>query len=106
MGAATSYVSGGGAVALGAASGQRTVLGCNSGDQITQCTIGYETFRSPSASAILDIRSSTLGVLLPRMTTTQKNAIATPATGLIVYDTTLNKLALYTGSAWETITSL
>jgi hypothetical protein len=40
------------------------------------------------------------------MTTTQKNAIATPATGLVVYDTTLNKLAVYTGAAWETITSV
>jgi hypothetical protein len=61
---------------------------------------------TPVASAILDITSTTKGVLLPRMTTTQKNAIATPATGLVVYDTTLNKLAVYTGAAWETVTSL
>jgi hypothetical protein len=60
---------------------------------------------SPSASAILDITSTTKGFLPPRMTTTQKNAIATPAAGLVVYDTTLNKLCVYT-TAWETITSV
>jgi hypothetical protein len=40
------------------------------------------------------------------MTTTEKNAIATPAAGLVVYDSTLNKLCVRTASAWETITSL
>jgi hypothetical protein len=61
---------------------------------------------TPNASAILDITSTTKGVLFPRMTTTQKNAISSPATGLVVYDTTLNKLSVYTGAAWETVTSL
>jgi hypothetical protein len=59
-----------------------------------------------AASSILTMESTTQGVLFPRMTTTQKNAISTPATGLVVYDTTLNKLAVYTGAAWETVTSL
>jgi hypothetical protein len=58
------------------------------------------------ASAILNVSSTTRGFLPPRLTTTQKNAIATPATGLVIYDTTLNKLALYTGAAWETVTSI
>jgi hypothetical protein len=61
---------------------------------------------TPNASAALTIASTTKGFLPPRMTTTQKNAIATPATGLVLYDTTLNKLAVYTGSAWETVTSI
>lgn len=56
-------------------------------------------------SAILTLISTTRGFLPPRMTTTQKNAISTPAAGLVVYDTTLNKLCVYT-SAWETITSI
>jgi hypothetical protein len=60
---------------------------------------------SLNASAILQADSTTKGFLLPRMTTTQKNAITTPAAGLMVYDTTLNKLCVYT-TAWETITSL
>lgn len=57
------------------------------------------------ASAKLDIASTTQGVLLPRMTTAQKNAITSPATGLVVYDITLNKLCVYSGAAWQTITS-
>jgi hypothetical protein len=58
-----------------------------------------------NSSAQLQADSTTKGFLPPRMTTTQKNAIATPASGLVVYDTTLAKLCLYT-TAWETITSI
>ena len=58
------------------------------------------------ASSKLEVASTTQGFLPPRMTTTQKNAIASPATGLMVFDTTLAKLCVYTGAAWETITSL
>jgi hypothetical protein len=61
---------------------------------------------SPSASAILDAQSTTKGVRMPNMTTTQKNAIASPAAGLMVFDTTLSKLCVYSGTAWETITSI
>jgi hypothetical protein len=58
------------------------------------------------ASSKLTIESTTQGVLFPRMTTTQKNAIASPAEGLVVYDTTLNKLSVRGALTWETITSL
>jgi len=57
------------------------------------------------ASSVLQVDSTTKGFLPPRMTTTQKNAISSPAAGLVVYDTTLNKLCVYT-TAWETITSV
>lgn len=70
----------------------------------TRGKIGIGTI-TPSNSAILDITSTTQGFLPPRMTTVQKTAIAAPAAGLIVYDTTLNKLCVFT-TAWETITSL
>jgi hypothetical protein len=60
---------------------------------------------SPAASAILDAQSTTKGVRMPNMTTTQKSAIASPAAGLIVFDTTLAKLCVYSGAAWQTITS-
>jgi hypothetical protein len=56
-------------------------------------------------SAILQANSTTKGFLPPRMTTAEKNAIASPAAGLMVYDTDLNKLCVYT-TAWETITSI
>jgi hypothetical protein len=58
-----------------------------------------------SDSAQLEVTSTTRGFLPPRMTTAEKNAIVAPALGLMVYDTTLNKLCVYTG-AWETITSV
>jgi hypothetical protein len=58
------------------------------------------------ASAVVSIDSTTQGFLPPRMTTTQKNAIASPASGLVVYDTTLGKLCVRGASAWETITSV
>jgi hypothetical protein len=61
---------------------------------------------SIDASAKMQVDSTTNGFLPPRMTTTQKNNIASPAAGLIVYDTTLAKLCVRTTSAWETITSI
>lgn len=59
-----------------------------------------------NASAILDAQSTTKGVRMPNMTTVQKNAISSPAAGLMVFDTTLSKLCVYTGAAWQTITSV
>lgn len=38
------------------------------------------------------------------VTTTEKNAL-TPSAGWVVFDTTLDKLCVYTGSAWQTVTS-
>ncbi len=58
------------------------------------------------ASAMLSIISTTKGFLPPVMTTTQKNAVATPTKGLILFDSVLNKLCVYSGTAWETITSV
>ena len=58
------------------------------------------------ASGAFQIESTTKGFLPPRMTTTQKNAIASPASGLVVYDTTLGKLCVRGAAAWETITSV
>ena len=52
-------------------------------------------------TALLEMVSTTKGFLPPRMTTTQKNAIATPAAGLVVYDNTTNKLCCYDGSTWN-----
>ena len=54
-----------------------------------------------NASAIVQIDSTTQGFLPPRMTTTQKTNIATPAAGLVVYDTDTNKLCCYNGTTWN-----
>ncbi|MBD8347966.1 hypothetical protein [Dysgonomonas sp. HGC4] len=59
--------------------------------------VGINT-QNPHASAALDIESSTQGVLLPRLTTVQKNAIANPALGLIVYDTNLKCISQNAGT--------
>jgi hypothetical protein len=56
-----------------------------------------------NASAILDVTSTTKGFLPPRMTTTQKNAIASPATGLMIYDNVLNRPCFYDGTTWITL---
>ena len=53
-----------------------------------------------AASAIIEARSTSKGVLFPRMTTTQRNAISSPATSLIIFNTTTGKYNYYTGSAW------
>jgi len=60
----------------------------------------YINTTSVNASAILQADSTTKGFLPPRMTTTQKNAIASPAAGLMVYDTTLNVISYYNGTSW------
>jgi hypothetical protein len=54
---------------------------------------------SPAASALMDLTSTTKGFLPPRMTTTQRDAISSPAAGLLIYNTTTSKLQVYT-TAW------
>jgi hypothetical protein len=57
------------------------------------------------SSAILDIKSSTKGMLAPRMTTALRTAIGTPAAGLLVYDTDTNSFWFYNGSAWSNLSA-
>src|SRR6478752_8016012 len=58
---------------------------------------------SPNNSAALDIRSTTKGLLIPSMTTSQRFAIPTPPNGLMVYDTDKNEYYHYDGSGWRII---
>jgi len=66
---------------------------------------------APDASAVLDITSTTKGLLPPRMSQTQRDAmgtgsIAAPARGLTIYNTTTNALNVWNGTSWgEAITS-
>jgi|GEM_PF-959937 len=60
---------------------------------------------TPHASAQLDITSTSKGLLIPRMTTAQRNAVVSPANGLMVYDTNLNAFYFYNGSAWAAVNS-
>lgn len=56
-----------------------------------------------SAAASLEINSTTRGFRAPRMTTTQRNAIASPGAGLLVYDTDLAAYVFHNGASWQTI---
>ena len=58
-----------------------------------------------NASALLQLDSTSRGFLPPRLTTIQKNAIGSPSSGLILYDSDLNKLNVYNGSAWKNVGS-
>lgn len=58
---------------------------------------------TPDASAILDIKSTDKGLLVPRMTTAQRTAIASPANGLLVFDSTAGSFWLYANNAWTAL---
>lgn len=55
---------------------------------------------NPDPSSVLDIESTTQGVLTPRMTTAQRTAIASPAEGLLVFDTDETTFYYYDGASW------
>lgn len=54
-------------------------------------------------SAILDLKSTTKGLLIPRMTTTQRDQISNPKKGLLVFDLTENNFFYFDGANWEMI---
>lgn len=73
---------------------------CATGD----VRIGQDpTGTNSNPSAILQCNTTTQGFLPPRVTTVQKNAIATPAAGLMVYDTNLARPCFYNGTTWTTL---
>ena len=61
---------------------------------------------APDPSAILDIGGHEKGVLLPRLTQTQRDLISAPAPGLMIYQTdAVPGLYIYIGSAWQLLAS-
>ncbi len=74
------------------------------GTAISQTIAINSTGANAAASSILDVSSTTNGMLIPRMTTTQRNAISTPATGLMIWNTTDSSLNQYRGtSGWYSL---
>jgi microcystin-dependent protein len=71
----------------------------------SQDNVGIGT-TTPDASAILDITSTTKGLLPPRMTTTQRNAIASPVAGLVIYNSTDTQFQFYNGTTWQSLSGL
>lgn len=57
----------------------------------------------PGASAVLQVTSTTKGFLPPTQTTTERNAISSPANGLEVYNTTTSRPNVYASSAWKEV---
>lgn len=58
-----------------------------------------------SSSALLEMRTSTKGMLPPRLTTTEINSITSPAQGLMAYDTDLKCMKIFDGSVWNCLGS-
>jgi trimeric autotransporter adhesin len=69
---------------------------------ISAQSVGMGT-TSPDSSAILDLASVNQGLLVPRMTDTQRNAITNPADGLLVYVTSDSTFYCFDGIAWVTL---
>ncbi len=66
-----------------------------------------DSYRSPNGSAMLEVYSNTKGFLPPRMTEAQRNAVSSPATGLMVYQTdNQSGLYYYTGTTWISFNAL
>jgi hypothetical protein len=62
--------------------------------------VGEGGIGANDASAAFQIDGTTRGFLPPRMTTAQVNAIATPAEGLVVFNTTISHLCVYQAGVW------
>jgi hypothetical protein len=64
-----------------------------------QANVGIGT-PTPDASAKLDVTSINQGILVPRMTTAARTGIASPAKGLMLYDSTIKAFYYHNGTAW------
>ena len=84
-------------------SSSNTVFGTGTSTELMRLTdagrLGIGT-TTPAASSVLDLTSTTRGFLPPRMTTTERNAITSPATGLVIYNTTTGREEGYDGAQW------
>ncbi|MCL5884659.1 MAG: Ig domain-containing protein [Deltaproteobacteria bacterium] len=79
-------------------------INAGNGDLIVNGKIGVGT-ATPAASAAIDVSSTTSGFLPPRLTAAQRDAIANPAQGLLIFNTTDNTYDYHTGSAWMALGS-
>src|SRR5687768_4582005 len=72
-----------------------------SGLSFSQAGVSITTDNTPAdASAMLEVKSTTKGMLIPRMTSVQRGLIAAPVSGLLVYDNTTQSFWFHNGSSW------
>ncbi|MGM0649145.1 MAG: hypothetical protein ACQES1_01420, partial [Bacteroidota bacterium] len=64
--------------------------------------IGINT-DDPDNSALLEVSSTNKGILIPRLTTAERNDIPSPAIGLIIYNISTDKFNFWDGDSWEKI---
>ena len=70
---------------------------------LSYAQVGINT-NTPDASSVLEIKSTTGGILIPRMTEAQRDAIALPASGLMIYQTNeVSGFYFYNGAGWTKI---
>src|SRR5688572_20582907 len=58
-----------------------------------------------ATSAMLDVKSTTKGFMMPRVTSAQRTAIASPALGLLVFDTETKTIWAYDGASWKNLST-
>ena len=68
--------------------------------QVKAGSLGIGSMSSVTSTAILQLDSNSKGFLLPRMTTAERDAISNPSTGLLIYNTTQNKINRWDGIEW------
>jgi len=77
-----------------------SIAGKNGATETARVGIGTS---APHALAILELATTQKGLVLPRMTNAQRNAISSPAEGLLVYSTTSHSPWMYNGSGWDNL---
>ena len=105
-GALTGSVTGSGNLTLSAGAGDHsvTLIPSGTGAVALGSSVGVGT-PAPAATAALEVSSTTQGFLPPRMGSSDRDKISSPANGLVVYDTDLKALLVYdaTGAGWQTL---
>ena len=83
--------------------------GSSNNDGNAEGAIGNTSSDSPNGNGQIDVDSqrfkSNVPVLFPSYTTTERDTLHNLQVGMVIYNTTLNKLQLRTNSGWETVTS-
>jgi hypothetical protein len=82
------------------------MVACTSINTVYGQSVGISnTAITPDASSILELRTNNKGILIPRMVTTERDGITSPAEGLMIYNTTTNQFNFYNGTTWTALIS-